>query len=152
MKFIAKLIQSLSQKGHLCVGLDSRYDRIPIEVKTSSVTDTIFQFNTHVIEATHEYAAAYKMNVSFYAGFGHEGLTALKKTNEYLKKNYPDIPLLADCKRSEMGESVEMVKREIFEFVEGDVPILLGTDSLSRAHNLYTCDTIINFDLPWSSA
>jgi orotidine-5'-phosphate decarboxylase len=55
------------------------------------------------------------MNLAFYAGFGSEGLKGLRETNAYIRKNYPGIPLLADCKRSEMGESVEMVRREIYE-------------------------------------
>jgi len=61
-------------------------------------------------------------------------------------------PSVVNCKDCPKYRYCKMLKKEIYEFVEGDVQILLGTDSLSRAHNLYTCDTIINFDLPWSSA
>jgi SNF2 family DNA or RNA helicase len=61
-------------------------------------------------------------------------------------------PMIAKCNECPKYRYCKMIKKEIFEFVEGDVNILLGTDSLSRAHNLYTCDTIVNFDLPWSSA
>ena len=60
------------------------------------------------------------MNVSFYAGFGTDGLEALRRTNMYLKENNSDIPLIADCKRSEMGESVRMVEKEIFEWLHFD--------------------------------
>lgn len=62
---------------------------------------------------------------------------------------YPTITYCNNCPKYRY---CKMIKKLIFDFVEGNVPILLGTDSLSRAHNLYTCDTIINFDLPWSSA
>ena len=57
------------------------------------------------------------MNLAFYAGFAEEGLKGLKLTNKYLKSAYPDIPILADCKRSEMGSSVKMVKQEIFDWL-----------------------------------
>ncbi len=122
MKFITSLISSISQQNsNLCVGLDSRYDRIPEVIKKShSVSQAVFEFNKHVIEATHDVTACYKSNVAFYAGFGAEGLEGLRLTNEFMKKTYPDIPLLADCKRSEMGESVKMVKREIFDWLRFD--------------------------------
>ncbi len=60
------------------------------------------------------------MNVAFYAGFGSEGLDALAKTNVYLQQSYPSIPRIADCKRSEMGESVTLVKQEIFDWLGFD--------------------------------
>jgi len=62
------------------------------------------------------------------------------------------FPQVVQCNKCPKYRYCKMIKKEIWEFVEGDVQVLLGTDSLSRAHNLYTCDTIINFDLPWSSA
>lgn len=119
--FNNKLIFSINQKqSNLCVGLDSRYDRIPPQVKKASISDSVFTFNKEVISVTHDLTAVYKMNVSFYAGFGVDGLDGLRRTNEFLKNNYPEIPILADCKRSEMGESVNMVKQEIFEWLQFD--------------------------------
>jgi len=122
VKFIDTLIRSIESKNsHVCVGLDSRYDRLPEEVtKNTSVSQAIFSFNKEIIAVTHDIAAVYKMNVAFYAGFGAQGLEGLRLTNEYLKSTYPDIPLLADCKRSEMGESVNMVKQEIFDWLQFD--------------------------------
>lgn len=119
MKFITKLISRLeSIDSHVCVGLDSRYDRIPSFLKKkSSIAQNIFSFNKEVIEATHDVAVAYKSNVAFYAGFGDEGLEGLRLTNKYLRKHHPTIPLFADCKRSEMDESVAMVKKEIFDWL-----------------------------------
>jgi orotidine-5'-phosphate decarboxylase len=120
MKFFKKIVNAMERKGHVCVGLDSRYDRIPDIVRSSSVSQSVFEFNKQVVEVTHDLASVYKMNVAFYAGFGAEGLEALRLTNAYIKQKYPDIPLLADCKRSEMGESVNMVKQEIFDWLEFD--------------------------------
>lgn len=120
--FRDKCIASLEKKSsHVCVGLDSRYDRIPDELKKKrSLSEAVFQFNKNIIDVTHDVAAAYKINVSFYAGFGSEGLEGLRKTNEFLRASYPLIPLLADFKRSEMGESVAMVKQEMFDWLGFD--------------------------------
>jgi len=119
MIFYERLIKSIEKKAsNVCVGLDSRYDLLPDFVKQgTSVSEAIFSFNKEVITSTSNCAAAYKSNIAFYAAFGHEGLEALRLTNQFLKENFPEIPRLADCKRSEMGQSVEMVKKEIFDWL-----------------------------------
>lgn len=122
MNFLSKLISSLETKqSNLCIGLDSRYDRIPENIKKNmSIPEAIFSFNKQVIEATHDVAAAFKMNVAFYGGFGAEGLEGLRLTNRFIQTHYASIPILADCKRSEMGESVTMIKQEIFDWLQFD--------------------------------
>jgi len=120
--FITTLRHRLeSARAPLCVGLDSRYDRLPEDVREGrSVSEAILAFNKTVVDISYHSAVAFKMNVAFYAGFGPEGLKGLKQTNEYIRRNHPSIPILADCKRSEMGESVEMVRREIFDELQFD--------------------------------
>jgi orotidine-5'-phosphate decarboxylase len=115
--FLETLINRLeTANAPLCVGLDSRYDRLPEEVRQGrSISEAIVAFNKGVVDVSHEYAAAFKMNLAFYAGFGTEGLKGLKETNDYIRRNHPSVPIFADCKRSEMGESVDMVRREIFD-------------------------------------
>lgn len=122
MKFIDKLVQSLeTSDSNVCVGLDSRYDRIPDEIKNGkSVSEAILEFNKRVVDATHEYTCAYKSNLAFYGGFGADGLKGLELSNKYIRETYPEIPLFADCKRSEMGESVRMIKGEIFDWLGFD--------------------------------
>lgn len=121
MKFIDKLTKRIEAVNSLvCVGLDSRYDRLPDFIKSKDINKSVFRFNQKIIQETNQVVAAYKMNVAFYAGFGMEGLEALRQTNNFLKQNYPDIPIIADCKRSEMGESTKMVKQEIFDWLGFD--------------------------------
>lgn len=122
MTFTQKLKKAVSLSSSLvCVGLDSRFDKLPAFLKTkSAVSKSIFLFNRAVIESTADIVACYKMNLSFYYGFGEEGIAGLKQTNTFLKKYYPWIPIIADCKRSEMGESVKMVKQEIFDWLGFD--------------------------------
>ena len=47
------------------------------------------------------------------------------------------------------GVSKERVKRE-FTDPDGDLSILVCTDSASEGLNLQTCDALINYDLPWN--
>jgi orotidine-5'-phosphate decarboxylase len=77
-------------------------------------------FNQEVIRQTADLAIFYKMNVSFYAGYGAEGLEGLRLTNEHLETHHPEIQILAGCKRSEMGESVKMVAGELFDWLQFD--------------------------------
>lgn len=135
MSLHQRLIDSIeTRKSHVCVGLDSRYDRLPtFATDNNSIAEAILAFNIAIVETTHKLAAAYKSNVAFYAGFGAEGLKGLQLTNEYIKKHYPDIPLLADCKRSEMGESVMMIKQEIFDWLQFDCVMVtpwFGSDTI----------------------
>lgn len=122
MKFIDKIISRIEEiDSNVCVGLDSRYDRIPDFIKKGKgVAESILAFNQEVVKASVDVAVCYKSNVAFYSGFGADGLEGLRLTNEWIKKEHPSVPLIADCKRSEMGESVGMVKREIFEWLGFD--------------------------------
>ncbi len=139
MKFAQKLTQSLDMKdSHVCVGLDSRYDRIPeIVKKGQSVADAIFAFNKNVLDATHDIAVAYKSNVAFYAGFGPNGLEGLRKTSAYIQETYPSIPHIADCKRSEMGESVKMIEKEIFEWLGFDAILVTPWFGIDTARDYF---------------
>lgn len=117
MKFIDTFIRSLeSKQSHVCVGLDSRYDQLPdIVKKNASISEAIFIFNRHVIEVTHDIAIAYKINTTFYSAFGEDGLRALEKTNRFLRSHYETIPILADCKRDEIGDGAYLLGKEIFD-------------------------------------
>lgn len=117
MLFKTQLSEEISKKSsNICVGLDSDFDKIPDSCKkNASMTDAIFTFNKEIIEATHDIAPTYKLNLVFYAGFGIDGLIALKKTNEYLKKQYPSIKIIADSKRSEMKRTAELAAKELFD-------------------------------------
>ncbi len=115
--FVKHVADQISiKKSHICVGLDSDYEKLPdIVKKNNTLGKALFIFNKAIIDSTADIASLYKMNNSFYAGYGIEGIKTLKKTNEYIKKNYPEIRIIADCKRSEMKRSAELVARELFD-------------------------------------
>lgn len=115
-KFIEKAgLRIKKMNSLLCIGLDSDFVRLPARFKKMGIKNGVIAFNKEVIKKTHQFAAAFKPNMVFYAGYGINGLRALWQTNNYLKKNFPDIPIIADCKRSEMGRSGMLAAKEIFE-------------------------------------
>jgi orotidine-5'-phosphate decarboxylase len=100
------LLESRWNLGHfICVGLDTDYAKLPASIKTTSITDSIFQFNREIIEATAGYCCAFKPNSAFYEGYGLEGMSALIKTNQFIREHYPEIPIILDAKRADIGST-----------------------------------------------
>jgi orotidine-5'-phosphate decarboxylase len=96
----AKKINSL-----LCVGLDADYDKLPEKYKKLKGSSAQFEFNKYIIDSTSEYASAFKPNIAFYEARGIDGMEALKKTIDYINKNYPDIFTILDAKRADIGNT-----------------------------------------------
>jgi orotidine-5'-phosphate decarboxylase len=90
----------------------------------------IFEFNKAIIDATSDLVCAYKPNLAFYEALGNEGLTALKRTVDYI----PDaIPVIADAKRGDIGNTARAYARTIFDnfnFDAATVSPYLGFDSI----------------------
>lgn len=107
----AKEINSL-----LCVGLDSDFEKMPGQYKNLDGSESQFQFNKHIIDATHLYASAFKVNVAFYEARGTEGMEALKKTIDYIKKVYPRIFTILDAKRADIGNTNNGYVTSIFDW------------------------------------
>lgn len=130
---LAQLISEIyKKKSFLCVGLDSDMEKIPAEYK--KLDDPIFEFNKMVIDATHKYAVAYKPNLAFYECNGLEGWVSLEKTANYINENYPEIFLIADAKRGDIGNTSQMYARAFFEklpFHAVTVAPYMGEDSVS---------------------
>lgn len=114
--FLISLKKEINKKkSHLCVGLDTDFEKIPAFLKKdNSTSNIIFNFNKHIIDKTADCIVAYKLNTSFYAAYGIEGLKGMLKTNLYIRRKYPFIKIIADSKRSEMLRSAEMVAKELF--------------------------------------
>lgn len=122
----AKKINSL-----LCVGLDSDLAKIPKRFLQKEFPQ--FEFNKYIIEETHEYAAAFKMNIAFYEARGDKGIQELKKTMEYLQKNHPYIFLICDCKRADIGNTNQDYINSLFDWFGFDAITLhpyLGREAL----------------------
>jgi len=128
-----KLFENIVKKrSFLCVGLDSEIEKIPSFLLNSE--DPIFEFNKRIIDATAEYSVAYKPNVAFYECYGAKGWTALESTVRYIKENYPDIFVIADAKRGDIGNTSKMYAKAFLENMPFDaitVAPYMGEDSVT---------------------
>ena len=127
-----QLFENIKKKGSfLCVGLDTDIKKIPKFLLDT--TDPMFAFNKEIIDATAKYTVVYKPNLAFYESEGLEGWRSLEKTVHYLRENYPDIFLIADAKRGDIGNTSSMYARAFFEKMEFDavtVAPYMGEDSV----------------------
>jgi len=115
--FLDTLHKRWAKGAYVCVGLDSDFDKLPdsIKKKYPNPGEAITFFNKAIIDATAEYAVAYKPNSAFYEMHGEGGWSALRNTKEYLRGAYPDIPCLLDAKRGDLGNTNEAYARAVFE-------------------------------------
>ncbi len=120
------------KKSFLCIGLDSDIDKLPAHLK--NVSDPVFEFNKAIIDATAEFAVAYKPNTAFYEKSGVAGWIALEKTIAYIKKLHPDIFIIADAKRGDIGNTSKMYADAFFKSMNADavtVAPYMGEDSVN---------------------
>ena len=121
----------LRKESFLCVGLDTDIKKIPPHLLQEE--DPIFAFNQAIIDATHAYCVAYKINLAFYESLGVKGQIALEKTVAYIRRKHPDQFIIADAKRGDIGNTSEMYARAFFESAGFDavtVAPYMGEDSV----------------------
>jgi orotidine-5'-phosphate decarboxylase len=131
MTFLEIFENITKKKSFLCIGLDSDIEKIPSDLL--KFEDPIFEFNKQIIDATHDLVIAYKPNTAFYEASGAKGWETLHKTAEYIKLNFPDIFLIADAKRGDIGNTSKMYAKAFFETMPFDaitVAPYMGNDSV----------------------
>ncbi len=120
------------KKSFLCVGLDTDYKKIPRMLLDMEYP--IFEFNKHIIDATAEMAVAYKPNLAFYESMGAAGYISLEMTISYLRQKHPDIFVIADAKRGDIGNTSRLYARAYFKTLDCDAITLspyMGYDSIA---------------------
>lgn len=104
MDFTTKLRGAWAKNDSLlCVGLDPDVEKLPEHIK--NLPDSLFLFNKAIIDATADLVCAYKPNSAFYEALGPDGIIQLKKTTDYLHETHPDIPVILDAKRADIGNT-----------------------------------------------
>lgn len=131
MNFIDALKQRWIEHNTLvCVGLDPYPERFPDCV--GKTADHIFDFNKAIIDATHDLVCAYKPQFAHFAAAGAED--QLKQTIAYLKAKYPDIPVILDSKRGDIGSTAGMYAKEAFVHYQADAVTVnpyMGIDTVA---------------------
>jgi len=133
--------QIKAKKSFLCVGLDTDIKKIPQHLLSED--DPVFAFNKAIIDATAKYAVAYKPNTAFYEVYGAKGWASLEKTINYIKENHPEIFIIADAKRGDIGNTSANYARAFFETLKADaltVAPYMGVDSV---------EPFLGFDDKW---
>ena len=90
-------------------------------------------FNKAIIDATHDLVSAYKPNSAFYEARGTEGTNELKMTCDYLREKYPEVPIILDAKRADIGSTNEGYVSFAFDWLGVDAITLhpyLGKEAL----------------------
>lgn len=114
------------------MGLDSDAKKIPTHLLKTE--DPVFEFNKEIVDATADVTVAYKPNIAFYECRGAEGWKSLEKTVRYIKENYPDVFLIADAKRGDIGNTSKMYASAFLENMPFDsitVAPYMGEDSVT---------------------
>lgn len=131
MDFLNKFKKCTQRGSFLCVGLDTDLDKIPPHLLKEK--NPVFIFNKEIVEATSDLVCAYKINSAFYEAKGNAGIVSLKETIEFLERNYPEIPIILDAKRGDIGNTNCGYLEMAFEFLGVDAITLhpyLGKTSL----------------------
>lgn len=124
--------QIRAKKSFLCVGLDTDPAKLPSCLIDKE--DAVFEFNRRIIDATAPYCIAYKPNLAFYEANGVEGWVSLERTIGYIRENYPEMFIIADAKRGDIGNTSKLYARTFFEHMDVDaltVAPYMGSDSVT---------------------
>jgi len=130
MAFMSKLRQAWERSNSMvCVGLDPDVEKLPSAVTGSRYP--IFEFNKGLIDATHDVVCCYKPQAAYYAGQNADDQLAM--TLAYLRDKYPEVPVILDAKRGDIGSTAAMYAREVFDRYGADAVTVnpyMGTDNL----------------------
>jgi orotidine-5'-phosphate decarboxylase len=113
----------------LCVGLDPDPTRFPAHLRDRD--DAIFAFCAAIADATAPYACAFKPQVAYFASARAE--EQLESLVAHLRRHHPQVPVVLDAKRGDIGATAEHYAREAFERYGADAVTLspfMGRDSL----------------------
>ena len=126
-----------SRQSVLCVGLDSDVQKLPAGF--APTPESLFGFNKAIIDATADFAVAYKPNLAFYEAYGLAGWKALEQTIGYLRTQYPGHLTIADAKRGDIGNTASRYAQGLLQE--------LGFDAITVAPYMGK-DSVVPFLLP----
>lgn len=118
MNFRQKLDKIVKKNNSLlCIGLDQ----------------SSFASNKKIVDQTFDLVCAYKPNSAFYEAEGAKGIEELKKTCDYIKEKHPNIVIILDAKRADIGNTNEGYVKYAFDYLGVDAITLhpyLGSEAI----------------------
>ena len=130
MKFVERLLHA-EQNNHslLCVGLDPEPARFPAGLANDS--SRIFDFCAAIVDATRDLVIAFKPQIAYFAA--HRAEAQLERLMAHIRDTAPDVPVILDAKRGDIGNTAQQYAVEAFERYQADaltVSPFMGFDSI----------------------
>ena len=129
MKFTQQLrARSIAADSMLCVGLDPDVKRFPACI---TGREAIFEFCRAIVDATAPFDCAFKPQIAYLASESAED--ALVALIAYIHEKHPDIPVILDEKRGDIGSTAKHYALEAFERFKADAVTLspyMGGDTI----------------------
>ena len=113
----------------LCVGLDPDPEKFPARFRDDPAA--IYHFCAEIVEATADLVCCFKPQIAHFAARRAEG--QLEALIAHIRAQYPDIPVILDAKRGDIGSTAAHYAREAFERYRADAVTVnpyLGRDSV----------------------
>jgi orotidine-5'-phosphate decarboxylase len=130
MHFLDRLTAAQQRHGSLlCVGLDPEPAKFPQPWRGDG--QRIFDFCARIVDATKDLVCAFKPQIAYFAAERAED--QLERLMAYIKRVAPDVPVILDAKRGDIGATAEQYAREAFVRYQADAVTLspyMGFDSI----------------------
>ena len=113
----------------LCVGLDPEPARLPGRLQGDA--SKIYDFCASIVDATADLVIAFKPQIAYFAA--HRAEAQLERLMEHLRRNAPQVPVILDAKRGDIGATAGQYAIEAFERYGADAVTLspfMGLDSI----------------------
>lgn len=130
MNFLDMLRRSERQNvSMLCVGLDPEPARFPAGLAGNA--GKIFDFCAAIVDATADQVIAFKPQIAYFAA--HRAEDQLERLMAHIRRTAPEVPIILDAKRGDIGSTAEQYAKEAFERYGADAVTLspfMGLDSI----------------------
>lgn len=130
MSFTEKLAHAERKNDSLlCVGLDPEPTKFPGAWQHDRAR--IFDFCATIVDATRDLVIAFKPQVAYFAA--HRAEDQLERLMNHIRQVAPEVPVILDAKRGDIGSTAEQYAREAFERYQADAVTLspfMGFDSI----------------------
>jgi orotidine-5'-phosphate decarboxylase len=130
MNFVERLARSAARNDSLlCVGLDPDPAKFPTAWRGDA--GRIFDFCERIVDATRDLVIAFKPQIAYFAA--HRAEDQLERLMAHLRSAAPEVPVILDAKRGDIGATAEQYAREAFVRYQADAVTLspfMGFDSI----------------------
>ncbi|WP_374675477.1 orotidine-5'-phosphate decarboxylase [Ideonella sp.] len=130
MHFPSRLAEASARHDSLlCVGLDPDPAKFPAGWKGDA--SRIHDFCARIVDATKDLVCAFKPQIAYFAA--HRAEDQLERLMAYIRRVAPDVPVILDAKRGDIGATAAQYAREAFERYQADAVTLspfMGFDSI----------------------